>query len=524
MVRPGTVYLVGAGPGDPGLITLRGLELLQHADVILHDRLVDQRLLRHVKNGAEVVYVGKGPGQSQTQDEIDEHMVQLARHGKSVVRLKGGDPFVFGRGGEEALALDGAGIPFEIVPGVTSAIAAPAYAGIPLTHRQMASSFTVVSGSEDPSKEESLIDWRSLAAGTGTLVVLMGWESLSRIVETLKAQDMAPDTPAALIQWGTQPYQRTVEATLENILDRGRQAGLEPPVVAVFGPVVRLRSQMRWFDNRPLSGKRIMITRSRAQASELAELLAREGAEAIEVPTIQVLPVGDDAPLRKAARAVSSYRWVVFTSVNGVDAFWQALEHEGLDSRAFANVMVAAIGPATAGSLAHRGINADVVPAEYISEAVVEALQGHIQPDHRVLLPRAEEARPALVEGLCAMGASVDQVVAYRTVMPEGSQKKALGLLAEGRIDVVTFTSSSTVRNLATLLQRDVALLQLPVVACIGPVTAATAQELGVRVDVQASVHTIPGLVDAVKAHFADRRSAELETLKEKAVRSEHLQ
>ena len=510
MIRPGTVYLVGAGPGDPGLLTLRGLELLQHADVVLHDRLADERLLRHVRSEAEVVYVGKWPrSQSNTQDEIASYLIEHAREGKSVVRLKGGDPFVFGRGGEEALALVDAGIPFEVVPGVTSAIAVPAYAGIPVTHRMVASSFTVVSGSEDPSKEESSIDWHSLATGTGTLVVLMGWESLPRIVETLMTQGMAPDTPAALIQWGTEPHQRTVEGTLESILDLGRQAGLAPPVVAVFGPVVGLRQRVRWFDNRPLYGKRIMVTRARTQASALVDLLAREGAEAVEVPSIQIAPVTDDTPLRRAALELSSYQWVAFTSVNGVEAFWQALEREGLDARAFASARVAAIGPATAGSLARRGIHADVVPGEYVSEAVVEALRDHIQPGDCVLLPRAEEGRVALVEGVLALGASVDQVVAYRTLVPEDSQEKALTLLVDGKIDVVTFASSSTVRNLVRLLRGDVSLLQRPVIACIGPVTADTARGLGLRVDVQASEYTIPGLVEALKAYFdADQGDA----------------
>ena len=506
MIRPGTVYLVGAGPGDPGLLTIRGLELLQHADVVLHDRLADERLLRHVRSDAEVVYVGKWPrSQSNTQDEIASYLIEHAREGKSVVRLKGGDPFVFGRGGEEALALVDAGILFEVVPGVTSAIAVPAYAGIPVTHRSVASSFTVVSGSEDPSKEESSIDWSTLAAGTGTLVVLMGWESLPRIVETLMAQGMAPNTPAALIQWGTEPHQRTVEGTLESVLGLGRQAGLEPPVVAVFGPVVGLRQRVQWFDNRPLHGKRIMVTRARTQASALVDLLAREGAEAVEVPSIQIVPVANDpdkSGLRRAAQELSSYQWVVFTSVNGVEAFWQALEREGMDARAFASARVAAIGPATSDSLVRRGIHADAVPGEYVSEAVTEVLQGHIRPGDRVLLPRAEGGRVRLVEGLLALGASVDQVVAYRTVVPEGSQEKALALLADGKVDVVTFASSSTVRNLVMLLRGDVSLLQRPVVACIGPVTADTARELGLRVDVQARDYTIPGLVEALKAYF----------------------
>ncbi len=503
IARPGTVYLVGAGPGDPGLITVRGLELLQHADSVFYDRLVNERLLRHARPDAEVEYVGKWPRrESNTQDEIISYMVQRARDGRSVVRLKGGDPFVFGRGGEEAMALADAGIPFEVVPGITSAIAVPAYAGIPLTHRQIASSFTVVSGSEDPSKEESLIDWQALATGAGTLVVLMGWESLPRVREALLAHGMSADTPAALVQWGTEPHQRTVEGTLADIMGRGQQAGLEPPVVAVFGSVVGLRQHIRWFDNRPLSGKRIMVTRSRDQASQLVDLLAREGGETLEMPTIQIAPLTDDTLLRQASRELSSYQWVMFTSVNGVVAFWQALEREGLDARSLGGVRLAAIGSATADALASHGVHPDIVPRKYVSEALAKALQGRIRPGDHALLPSAEEGRSLLAEELRSMGAEVTQVVAYRTLVPEELQEKALALLAEGKIDAITFTSSSTVRNLVKLLGGDVSLLAKPAIACIGPVTAATARELGLEVHVEAKVHSIPGLVEALKGWF----------------------
>ena len=505
IAKAGTVYLVGAGPGDPGLLTTRGAELLQHSDVVLYDRLVDERLLSLAREGAEVVYSGKWPRRtSNTQDEIHEHLIEYARMGNSVVRLKGGDPFVFGRGGEEALALLEAGIPFEVVPGITSAIAVPAYAGIPLTHRGIAASFTVVSGSEDPSKEESNIDWRSLATGAGTLVVLMGWESLPNVAESLMANGMAPDTPSALIQWGTRPNQRTVEGTLSNVLQRGRDAGLEPPVVAVFGHVVSLRKQTRWFDNRPLHGKRVLVTRARAQASALADLLSREGAEPVEVPAIRISPLADDSPLRQRVQQLDSYQWVVFTSVNGVEAFWDALDREDRDARAFAGVKVAAIGPATAEALLHRGLRADAVPQEYVAEALVTELRGRVKQGDRVLLPRAEGSRPVLVDDLESLGASVDEVAAYGTVVPEESQENALGLLAGGQIDAVTLTSSSTIRNLVQLLKDDTRLLDQATIACIGPVTAATAKELGLRVDVQATEYTIPGLVEALRVHFVD--------------------
>ena len=500
--RPGTVYLVGAGPGDPGLLTLRGLELLRSADAVLYDRLVDQRILSFTSDRTEVIFVGKWPnGESNAQEGITAEMVRRARLGQTVVRLKGGDPFVFGRGGEEAQALAGADIPFEVVPGVTSAIAVPAYAGIPVTHREVASSFTVVSGSEDPGKE-SLVDWKALAASGGTLVLLMGWESLGRIGRTLKENGMPVDTPAALIQWGTRPGQRVVEGTLDTVLDLGREAGLEPPIVAVFGPAVALRSEIRWFDNRPLSGKRIMVTRARTQISATADLLSREGAEVIELPSIRIVPPDDATPLKLAAQGLASYKWVVFTSVNGVDAFWGALEEIGLDSRAFAGVKVAAIGPATAESLARRGIHADRMPSEYISESVVESLQEHIEPGDRVLLPRAAEGRNALVEGLQKLGAEVEHVVTYKTLASEESKQEALALLKQGAVDAVTFTSSSTVLSLVSILGGDISLLQQPAIACIGPVTAATAAGLGLKVAVQAREYTIAGLVEALKEHF----------------------
>ena len=503
MDRAAKVYLVGAGPGDPGLLTLRGRDLLQEADLVLFDPMVDERVLRHVRQGAEFVDIGAWPGGGRpTQQEVNAFLVKHAREGKTVVRLKNGDPFVLGRGEEEAEALATAAVPFEIVPGVSSAIAAPTYAGIPLTYPGLAASFTVVSGREDPSIEESLIDWRALATGPGTLVVLMGWESLPGIVNVLHTEGMATETPAALIEWGTEPHQRTVVGVLSDIASKGRKTGLRPPVVAIFGKVVALRDRMRWYDNQPLSGRRIMVTRSSSQAGELTDLLAREGAESVELACIQVQPLEDDLPLRDAAARLANYRWVVFTSVNGVDAFWSALEGCGMDVRAFGGVRVAAIGPATARSLARRGIAADYVPAEYVAEALLEGLGAHVHPGDTVLIPRAEGAREVLVQGLRARGVAVDALVGYRTTLPQTSGDRARRLLQEDTIDVVTFASSSTVRNLVALLQGDTRLLERTLVACIGPATAATAEELGLRVDIRASEYTLPGLVTAIKEHF----------------------
>jgi uroporphyrinogen III methyltransferase/synthase len=502
-MRPGRVFLVGAGPGDPGLITLRGLQCLQAADAVVYDRLVDNRLLARARPGAELIDAGKVPGEERNrQTETNALLVRLARQGKQVVRLKGGDPFVFGRGGEEAEALQEEGIPFEVVPGVTSAIAAPAYAGIPLTHRRLASSFAVVTGSEDPQKDGSSVAWNSLAQQGGTLVVLMGWENFANIVQTLVQYGRSPGTPVAVVQWGTEPYQRTVVGTLSDIVGKANEAGLSPPVVVVVGEVVELRDKLRWFDSRPLFGKRVLVTRTRTQAGTLSELLSRRGAQPIEVPTIEIRPLEEFAELDGALRRLHGYDWVVFTSVNAVQSVFGRLETLGLDARAFRAARVAAIGPATAASLREHGIIADFVPDSFVSEAVVEGLKGHGMDGCRVLLPRADLAREALASGLSSLGAAVHEVAAYRTVTPEDAGARLREILTEG-IDVATFTSSSTVRNLAQLLDGDLGLLSGVTIACIGPITAAGARELGLNVDIVASEYTVEGLVDALEAHFA---------------------
>ena len=501
---PGKVYLIGAGPGDPGLITVKGLRCLEEADVVVYDRLVDRRLLGRARKGAELVFVGKGSGErAMEQEEINRYLVDRALEGRAVARLKGGDPFVFGRGGDEAQALAAARVPFEVVPGVTSAVAAPAYAGIPLTHRDVASSFTVVTGSEDPSKQEPAVRWDLLARGGGTLVVLMAWGALGKITGFLLKEGMNPSTPVALIQWGTEPYQRTATGTLEDIVQRAEEADLSPPVVAVFGPVVDLRREVRWFDNRPLFGKRVLVTRSRAQASVLSEMLADEGAEPVELPTLELSNVEDYSRLDSSIASLSTYSWVIFTSTNGVDAFFDRMRALGLDSRAFRGVNVGAIGPATAESLVDHGIIADLVPPQYVSESLVEAMKGQDLNGTRVLLPRGDIGRDELPEGLAGLGAQVDQLPVYRTVVPEDSRARARELLADGRIDMVTFTSSSTVSNLLNLLDGNGSLFEQTLVACIGPVTAETAQSAGLRVDVVAREYTIAGLVRALKEYFS---------------------
>jgi uroporphyrinogen III methyltransferase/synthase len=498
----GKVYLVGAGPGDPGLITVKGLRCLEQAQLVVYDRLLDPSLLQAVPASAERVFVGKERGrQALTQDEINQLLVDQARAGKVVVRLKGGDPFVFGRGGEEALTLGDAGIPFEVVPGITSAIAAPAYAGIPLTHRKMASCFTVVSGSEDPSKPESAIPWEVLARTGGTLVVLMGWATLESILDTLQREGMSAATPVALIQWGTWTKQRVVTGALDNIVARGQEAGLKPPVIAIIGEVVALRDQLRWFDCLPLFGKKVLITRSRTQASRLSLLLEELGAEPVELPSIEIAPLEDYAQLDAALGQLHKFRWVIFTSANTVEAVFDRLDHQGKDARALGSATIGAIGPATADTLMQRGIKADFIPARSVSEAVVNELSGRDWQGVPVLLPGSDIGRDVLEQGLSNLGARVERVAAYRTLTPHSAGSRARQILEQG-LDVVTFTSSSTVRSLLDLLDGDRQQLESSLIACIGPITATTARELGLRVDVVAHEHTVEGLVDALVEHY----------------------
>ena len=504
----GVVYLVGAGPGDPGLITAKGAELLRRADVVVYDRLVSPELLALAER-AELVYVGKEPTTpGDFQSHINDTLAEAARQGKTVVRLKGGDPFVFGRGGEEALALAEAGVRFEVVPGVTSAVAVPAYSGVPVTHRGVASAFTVVTGSEDPSKPDSSLDWDALAKTPGALVVLMGWRSLPAIVDALLAAGRSPDTPVSATQWGTLPRQQTIDGTLADIVARGVEAGFSSPVVTVIGDVAALRSAIRWRDAGPLAGKRILVTRSRAQASVLSALLAEQGAEPIEIPAIEVRPVDDPAPLDDALGGLPTVDWVVFTSTNGVQAVFERLAATGRDARAFTAARVAAIGPATADALRSRGIAPDLVPGSYTTSAIVDAFRERGVNGARILLPRADIAPGALADGLRALGARLVEVDAYRTVTPADAPERAVEILASGTIDAATFTSSSTVRNLVGLLGGDPAPVNACGVVSIGPVTSATARELGIRVDIEAAEHTVKGVVNATLELMGHERIA----------------
>lgn len=498
MTEYGTVYLVGAGPGDPGLITVRGRDILQTADAVVFDSLAPGQLLAEARSDAELIDAGKRRGDHRmSQDEINTELVRLSKQGKSVCRLKGGDPFVFGRGGEEALALQEAGLPWEVVPGITSPIAAPAYAGIPITQRGMASSLTIVTGSEDPEKPDSLLDWKALAQIGGTIAFVMGWKSMPQIVKSLMANGLPADTPAALVQWGTTPIQKSVTGTLDRIVEVGVSAGIGAPVVLVVGEVAQLRDKLAWFDARPLFGKKILITRARSQASRLAGKLEAHGASTVQVPAIEVVPVEDPSELDAAVKNLASYDWVTFTSANGVEGLWARITAAGLDARAFGNVKIAAVGPATARALEAIGLTADIVPENFDAESLLEKFRSLKDAPKRVLFPRSEIGREALVEGLTKIGATVDPVTAYRTVMSDSSIEEARTAYEEG-IDITTFTSSSSVENLVKILDGDVSAINRTVVACIGPITAETAKANGIKVKIMAKEQTIDGLVDAI--------------------------
>src|SRR5215203_1568908 len=502
--RRALIYLIGSGPGDPGLFTLKGLRCLQEAGAVVYDRLAPESLLKYVKPGAELIYVGKKPedNQAMKQEEINTLLVDLGRAGKTVVRLKGGDPYVFGRGGEEALALIEAGLPFEVVPGVTSGIAAPAYAGIPATHRGLSTSVAFVTGHEDPTKGRSDVDWSRVADAADTLVLYMGVGRLREISSGLVSAGRAPETPLAVIRWGTVPEQRTITATLEDIADRVEEANLKPPAITVIGEVVSLRQAgLDWYERRLLSGRRVVVTRARAQAGELSAELEKLGAEILEFPTIEVRPPEDFGPLDAAIRDLDSFDWLVFTSVNGVESFVERLAHHGQDLRAVPReARIAAIGPATAERVREAGLRVDVVPREFRAEALIGELAGDSLAGKKVLIPRALVAREILPEKLREAGAEVAVPPAYEPVpSSEGGDELARRLEA-GEIDCVTFTASSTVENFIRALGEKEAgrLLLRARVACIGPVTADTARGHDIRVHAEATEYTIKGLVSAV--------------------------
>jgi uroporphyrinogen III methyltransferase / synthase len=498
---PGIVFLVGAGPGDSGLMTIRSLDLIVAADVIVHDRLIPPDALAAARPDAEILYVGKEPGEASVpQEGIEELLIDRARQGKLVVRLKGGDPFVFGRGGEEAEALADAGIPFEIVPGITAGVAAPAYAGIPVTHRDDASAVAFVTGHEDPEKEDSALDYDALARFPGTLVFYMGVKALPRIAESLIAAGREASEPAAVIERGTLPGQRTVTSTLEGIAEEAEEAGIKPPAVTVVGPVAARRAQIAWLERRPLHGKRVVVTRARAQASELARRLDALGAEPIELPAIRIEPRIDSDEVRRAVESLHAYALVCLTSANGVNLLFEAMAAQGRDARAFANASVAAIGSGTEAALAAHGVLADIVPERFVAEELAKALDALQLEGKPVLIARASEAREVLPDALRKKGAEVDVVTLYETVAEE-ADPEAIERAREA--DFITFTSSSTVRNFVEAAGKNGIPGDARVIS-IGPVTSEAIREAGLAVDVEAERHDIDGLVEALLIAAAD--------------------
>lgn len=501
----GKVYLIGAGPGDPGLVTVKGFKCIQTADVIVYDYLAAPVLLNAAGENTEKIYVGKkGGDHTLSQDGINQLLVEQANLGKTVARLKGGDPFIFGRGGEEAEVLISAGIDFEIVPGVTSAVAAPAYAGIPLTHRDYTSTLAFVTGHENPDKDGSSINWKALT-GIGTLVFFMGVKNLPHISKKLLSQGMPPDKPVAVVRWGTTPKQETLTGTLGDIVEKVVRAGMKAPAIIVVGDVVSLRETMQWVEKKPLFGKNIIVTRAREQASSLVTRLADLGARCVECPTIRIVGETDFSHIDQAVRNLADYQWLVFTSVNGVRFFFDRLFFLGKDARDLGHLKTACIGPATAAQLRLSGINSDIVPESYRAESVVEAFSHESMTAKKVLLPRARDARPVLPQELSRMGAVVDEVVTYRAEQSAESAERLIAELSAGTIDMVTFTSSSTVTNFHSIVadKNGQEFLRGVTIAAIGPVTAETARDLGYHVDIAADKFTIPGLCDAITAFYA---------------------
>jgi uroporphyrinogen III methyltransferase/synthase len=507
-MKNATVYLIGAGPGDPWLMTLRGLRCLAAADVILYDHLVHPRLLRHARPDAERIDVGPAAPKPMEQEAICYLLAEKAREGKVVARLKWGDPFVFDRGGEEALFLHEQGVPFEVVPGIPAAIGVPAYAGIPITYPGGGETVTFVRGHEDQSGKRPQVDWSSLARLGGTVVCYAGPRQLPAILAALLSHGWSPSDSAAVVFNGTLPEQQTIQGTLEQIARAAKQPGHRLPAILIVGRVSALRDHLRWFDARPLFGKHILVTRPREQAGELVESLEGLGATVIEAPTIRIVPPEDYAPLDEACAHAGDFDWIVFTSANGVDYFMQRLQAGPRDVRELKGVRLCAIGPGTADRLARHGIRVDLMPAEYRTEAVVEALRsaGDLA-GKTILLPRANIARELLAEGLRKLGAEVTEVTAYRTVPVEGErvgEPDVYRMLLEKQLDVVTFTSASTVRHFVRIYGAEPAadLLRTTLVASIGPVTAEAAEQLNIHTSIMPAEYTIPGLVDAIVAHF----------------------
>ncbi|MEJ9220203.1 uroporphyrinogen-III C-methyltransferase [Paenibacillus glucanolyticus] len=509
----GKVYLVGAGPGDARLITIKGKECIEKADVVVYDRLASPRLLRWTKPGAQKVYVGKLPDRhTMKQEQINQLLVDFALEGKTVVRLKGGDPTIFGRVGEEAELLYRHGISYEIVPGITSAISVPAYAGIPVTHRDHASSLSIITGHESPEKLDRMIQWDKVTHATGTLIFMMGVAKIGYISRQLIKHGRSPETPVALIRWGTRAEQDTLTGTLADIEDKVKAVNFQPPAVIVVGEVVLQRERLKWAERLPLFGKRILVTRARSQASSLVSQIEDLGGEPYEFPVIEtVMPSSDEilAGIQQALDKLPMYDWVFFTSVNGVEFFFRHLKENGRDIRSLAAARIVAVGPATADALGNYGITAEVLKERFQAEGLIDAYGSELQPGQHVLLPRGDLGRRWLPEKLADMGLHVTEAVTYENVLCGEDDEELLKLLQEGGIHAVTFTSSSTVTNLFQLLKRmgvahPADLLKQSAIACIGPLTAQTAEEAGLSVSLLAEEATVDSLVSALCAWNED--------------------
>jgi len=502
-MKKGTVYLVGAGPGDTGLLTMRGAELLGRADVVVYDALVNPELLRLAPKSAEIIYGGKrAKDHAIPQEELNALLVTKAREGKIVVRLKGGDPYIFGRGGEEAEQLAAAKIQFEVVPGVSSIVAGPNYAGIPLTHREHCSSFTVITGHEDPEKDDSSLDWNQIAKMPGTKVVLMGVERIRELAASLVAGGMPPNTPVGMVRWGTMGRQQSIEGTLANIGDTVAEKNFKAPAVTVIGDVVKLRGKLNWFEQRPLFGQRIVVTRTREQASQLSRQLTERGAEILEIPTIRIEAPDDRQTLIEAMAALGEYDWLIFTSPNGVAQFFEYFFKSFEDVRDLGALQIAAVGPATAAKLKELHLKVDLMPEQYLTNEIAAAFKGYQSIENlRVLLLRAQVANPELVSALEELGAIVDDVSVYKTVPEMEDRTGAAARLLEEGADWVTFTSSSTVQNFHARFNLPELLKKFPRMktASIGPETSKALRALKVEPTVEARTHTIDGLMKALE-------------------------
>lgn len=502
----GIVYLVGAGPGDPALITLRGVECLKRADVVVYDYLANEQLLSHAPKSAERIYAGKiGGRHNQDQDEINDLLVAKGLAGKVVVRLSGGDPFLFGCGAEECGALREAGIPFEVVPGVTAAVGASAYSGIPLTHRDITASVTFVSGQEGNDKDDSNIDWDRLSLGGGTVVFYMGVTTLRRNMQRLMECGKSADTPVALVRWAATDNQQVLVGTLTDIADRAEECGFKPPAVTIVGEVVALREKLQWFEKRQLSGKKIVVTRAADQAGEFSAKLTACGATVLECPTIRLVEPESWQLLDLAIHELAGYGWLILTSVNSVRYFFKRLDTLGLDTRALAGCRVCAVGPKTADEIRLFGVKPDLVASDYKAEGIVDEFSRLDMHGCRVLFPRVDKARDLIPQELQRMGAHVDSPVAYRNIFPERLPPETLFALEKRSVDCITFTSSSTVQNLAAMLGEELMLDMLKgvAVASIGPITSKSCRDLGLRVDIEPQSYTINALTEALVAHFA---------------------